>query len=111
MTSKMFCVLSNDPKLTAFEVDIDRSTSVSSLKKAIHAERVLHLKGVDAPDLTLVRIFKAGVGGLTKKELTRSKDPFNLTAYCEDPEDEDDAISVFQSAPGFCWAKDGLFFK
>ncbi|KAJ3083764.1 hypothetical protein HK100_009405, partial [Physocladia obscura] len=56
-------------------------------------------------------IGKVGVGGLTKKELKRSKEPFSLATYGEDPEDEDEDVSVFQSSPGVCWTKDGIFFK
>ncbi|KAJ3079671.1 hypothetical protein HK100_010356, partial [Physocladia obscura] len=112
MTSKIVCVLSSDPKLSVFEVDIDLNTSVSSLKKAIHAQMKRHLEeGVEALDLTLIRIGRADVGGLTKKELQQSKEPFSLMAYGEDPEDGDDNVSAFQSALGFCLVIDGLFFK
>ncbi|KAJ3191684.1 hypothetical protein HDU82_003508, partial [Entophlyctis luteolus] len=62
-------------------------------------------------ELTLVRIWNADFGGLTKRELKQSREFLSLTAYGNDPEDGDDVVSALQTFPGACQAKDGLTFK
>ncbi|KAJ3078960.1 hypothetical protein HK100_010555, partial [Physocladia obscura] len=61
---------------------MDGSSIVGDLKKAIRAEKGLP----GSVELTLVRIYKADVGGLTADELERSAETFSLTAYGEHPE-------------------------
>ncbi|KAJ3079788.1 hypothetical protein HK100_010318, partial [Physocladia obscura] len=111
MICKLLCVLSNNPNFTAIPIDIDVSLTVGDLKEAVLAKKINDLPDLDADKLTLVRICKVDVGGLTKVELKRSTDPLSLKAYGEDPEDGGDAVSALQSTPGSCWTKDGLFFK
>ncbi|KAI9327218.1 hypothetical protein BDR26DRAFT_940618 [Obelidium mucronatum] len=114
MSLKLWCVLSKDNTLALCEVAIDPTASVSSLKKAIHAEWASRLlKDVNAADLTLVRVCKAVLGGMTKKELKQSKEALSLTSYGDDPEDPDvdDDVSVFNDAPGVCLKKDAFLFK
>ncbi|KAJ3095238.1 hypothetical protein HK100_005883, partial [Physocladia obscura] len=88
MTSKIFCVLSNDPNLTAFPVNIDLSLTISDLKDVIGVKKSPRLDYLAADELTLVRICKAN--------------PLSLATYGEDPEDGGDGISAFQFAPGAC---------
>ncbi|KAJ3025252.1 UNVERIFIED_CONTAM: putative protein serine/threonine kinase [Siphonaria sp. JEL0065] len=113
MTSKIFCVVSNDDNLTGFSVDFNVALTVGDLKDAIRAERESRLAGLDAADLILVRVFKENVGGLTKKQLEQSKDALSLTNYGNYPEDPDiaDDVSMFCSAPGACQMREGLTFK
>ncbi|KAJ3373473.1 hypothetical protein HDU84_001002, partial [Entophlyctis sp. JEL0112] len=107
MTEKIFCALSSDINLTGFHVDFDVSLTVSDLKDAIRAKKEIP----GSVELTLVRIWKADVGGLTKRELKQSREFLSLTAYGNDPEDGDDVVSALQTFPGACQAKDGLTFK
>jgi hypothetical protein len=102
--SKIFCALSNDPTLTAFPVEFDVSLTVGKLKEAIRAKKFGDLGHLDADKLTLIRIGKATIGflakkeaagGLTNKELKQSKESLSLTAFSEDPEDGDDTVSLF----------------
>ncbi|KAJ3339606.1 hypothetical protein HDU83_007573 [Entophlyctis luteolus] len=113
MTSKIFCVLGDDPKLTGFPIDFDDSRTVGDLKKAIRAENMQDLGHLDAKKLTLVRTCKTDVGGLTKRELKQSREFLNLRKYGDEPEDPDDAdaLSTFRAAPGKCLTRDGLIFK
>ncbi|KAJ3371486.1 hypothetical protein HDU84_001276, partial [Entophlyctis sp. JEL0112] len=107
MTAKIFCVLSSDINLTAFHVDFDVSLTVSDLKDSIRAEKEIP----GSVELTLVRIWNADFGGLTKRELKQSREFLSLRAYGNDPEDGDDAVSPLQTSPGVCQVKDGLSFK
>ncbi|KAJ3375578.1 hypothetical protein HDU84_000556, partial [Entophlyctis sp. JEL0112] len=107
MTSKIFCVLSNDTNLTGFHVDFEVSLTVSDLKDAIRAKKDIP----GSAELTLVRICKADVGGLTADELERFRDLLLLATYGESPERTNDVDSTFCTAPGACVTKDGLTFK
>ncbi|KAJ3196378.1 hypothetical protein HDU82_001806 [Entophlyctis luteolus] len=98
MTAKVFCALSSDTNLTGFHVDFDVSLTVSDLKDAIRAKKMQDLGHLDADKLTLVRIWKGDVGGLTKRELKQSKEFLSLTAYGDDPEDGDDVVSPLRTA-------------
>ncbi|KAJ3336652.1 hypothetical protein HDU83_009283, partial [Entophlyctis luteolus] len=111
MRSKIFCALSSGSDLTGFHVDFDVSLTVSDLKDAIYAKKMHTLGHLDADALTLVRIWKADVGGLTIRELKQSREFLGLTAYGNDPEDGDDVVSPLQTSPGVCLMKDGLTFK
>ncbi|KAJ3062057.1 hypothetical protein HDU99_005350, partial [Rhizoclosmatium hyalinum] len=71
---KIFCVFFDDGVHTPFEVDIDDSLTVGHLKDAIHEDNPVRLAGVDAANLTIVRVFKEGVWGLTKEEVYASLD-------------------------------------
>ncbi|KAJ3344683.1 hypothetical protein HDU83_004941 [Entophlyctis luteolus] len=102
MIAKIFCALSSDINLTAFHVDLDMSLTVSDLKKAIRAKKEIP----GSVELTLVRIWKGDVGRLTKRELKQSKEFLSITAYGNGPEDGDDDVSPFRTAPGTCQAKD-----
>ncbi|KAJ3078684.1 hypothetical protein HDU99_000433, partial [Rhizoclosmatium hyalinum] len=113
----IFCVLSTNASLTAFHVDIEGSLTVEHLKEAIRVKRRFWLRGLDAADLTLVRVFKGDVGGFTAKELGASKEVMDQL-YAED-EDEGKAVdsgygyqkSVFGSTSGTCKTYNGLTFK
>ncbi|KAJ3241517.1 hypothetical protein HDU77_010963 [Chytriomyces hyalinus] len=113
--TQVFCVLASDPYLRPFDVKIDSTTYVSTLKKTIFAKNMNRLAHVDACSLTLVKMFKANMSGLTKKEVWKSKEIQNKMAYnskdLEAPEDGKDESSMFCSVPGAYMEKDGSFFK
>ncbi|KAI9326720.1 hypothetical protein BDR26DRAFT_876705 [Obelidium mucronatum] len=113
MSLKIWCVLcKNDNTLTVSEVDIDPTASVSSFKNAIRAKWVsCLLKDVDASDLTLVRLYKGVVGGMTKRELKQSKEALQLGNYSKSPERAKDTVSIFSDVRGACLVKDELIFK
>jgi hypothetical protein len=108
---KIFCKLSNDANLTGFPVDFDLSLTVGDLKKTTRAEMSPEPESLKAKDLTLVRIRKADVGGLTNKELKQYKELLNLQLHGEDREDGDDIISDLSAVPGSCLERSGLLFK
>ncbi|KAJ3078372.1 hypothetical protein HDU99_000617 [Rhizoclosmatium hyalinum] len=110
--TKIFCVLSTDPNLTPFEVIVDDpDASVSSFKDAIYAKRKSRLEGLDAADLTLVRVFKGDVGGLTTDELEASKEVFHSKEFLHGPEHAKDDVSIFRSALGMYQVVNGTMFK
>ncbi|KAJ3249808.1 hypothetical protein HDU77_007416 [Chytriomyces hyalinus] len=100
MTTKIFCVLSNSDNLTGFHVDFDVSLSVGDLKDAIHKMKDI----AGSAELTLVRICKGDVGGLTKDELERSLDLFKLEVFSKSRERREDIA-------GACLTRDGFTFK
>ncbi|ORY36025.1 hypothetical protein BCR33DRAFT_770615 [Rhizoclosmatium globosum] len=124
-TTVVFCVLSTDPNLTAFPVEVnvdvtDRFTVVS-FKEAVYASRMSRLAGVRASDLTLVRMSSGSVGGLLPEELAEelaeelgaSQEGLSLTLdqFGLNPEDKVDCDSVFSPARGAYKNRDGLLFK
>ncbi|KAJ3297325.1 hypothetical protein HDU79_003940 [Rhizoclosmatium sp. JEL0117] len=124
-TTVVFCVLSTDPNLTAFPVEVnvdvtDRFT-VGSFKEAVYASRMSRLAGVRASDLTLVRMSSGSVGGLLPEELAEelaeelgaSQEGLSLTLdqFGLNPEDKVDCDSVFSPARGAYKNRDGLLFK
>ncbi|KAJ3028473.1 UNVERIFIED_CONTAM: hypothetical protein HDU68_001620 [Siphonaria sp. JEL0065] len=113
MTSKIFCVLSNDKNLTGFSVDLDVSLTVGDLKNAIRTTKSRELDHLAADKLTLVRICNGGVGGLTKSHLKQSKEALSLANYDNEPKEPDITydVSMFRSAPGACLIRQGLTFK
>ncbi|KAJ3132156.1 hypothetical protein HK100_005624 [Physocladia obscura] len=111
-TATIFCVLANDPNSTGFSVRINtESTTVDNLKKAIRTEKPNVLKGLDADQLTLVRIGKADVGGLNVDELERSPEALDLATYGKRPETITADTAAFQSALGSCLTSENLFSK
>ena len=110
MTARILCTLATDPNLIGFAVNFSLDLTVSELKDAVHAK--CGPPGVFAKDLTLVRIGKAGVSGLTKRELkAAAKEFFDLKSYGDDPEDESDDVSTFRPAVGAALISGDLTFK
>ncbi|KAJ3232342.1 hypothetical protein HDU78_007196 [Chytriomyces hyalinus] len=108
---RVFCVLANRSELGPFQIDIKSTAVVYDLKKAILAENNNTLGHVDATRLTLVRVFKEGVGGFTTTDIDKWKKLQSRAAYGKDPENAKDEISMFRAIPGAYIQKEGVFFK
>ncbi|KAJ3008541.1 UNVERIFIED_CONTAM: hypothetical protein HDU68_003046 [Siphonaria sp. JEL0065] len=78
---------------------------------AIRTKKSLEPDYLGADKLTLVRICKEDVGGLTMDDLERSQDFFKFEAYPNSPERTKDGVSKFRAAPGACLMREGLTFK
>ncbi|KAI9340588.1 hypothetical protein BDR26DRAFT_861436, partial [Obelidium mucronatum] len=111
MSLKLWCVLGKDNTLTPFEVAIDPTASVSSLKDAIRAKMAPDLDYLPASRLTLVRVCKEGVHGVTEDELERFNEVLQLETYSKSPERAIDTVSTFRDTRGACLVKDGFLFK
>ncbi|KAJ3280792.1 hypothetical protein HDU79_011340, partial [Rhizoclosmatium sp. JEL0117] len=104
----MWLVLSNDPSLSAFEVEItDPSVSVDGVKNAIRARCSLQ----SSVGLTLVRMRKGDVDGLKAKELLELNDLLILDTYGTSPENQDDNSAAYGATEGLCISKDSFTFK
>ncbi|KAJ3230987.1 hypothetical protein HDU81_004106 [Chytriomyces hyalinus] len=87
---KIYCALSN--KLNAFS-------------------KPNALAQVNAMDLTLVRIYKEEVLGLTLSELKSAPDILELESYGRNPENQRETESLFSDCRGKHLSRSGLFFK
>ncbi|KAJ3387768.1 hypothetical protein HDU80_000104 [Chytriomyces hyalinus] len=108
---RVFCVLANRSDFRPLQIDIKSTAVVYDLKKAILAENINALGHVDATRLTLVMVFKEGVGGFTTTDIDKWKKLQSRAAYGKDPENAKDEISMFRNTPGACIQKEGVFFK
>ncbi|KAI8828327.1 hypothetical protein BJ741DRAFT_713646 [Chytriomyces cf. hyalinus JEL632] len=96
---------------SALQVNIKSAATVLNLKQAILAENISALAHVDVIRLALVRVFKEGVGGFTKRDIDKWKKLSSRAAYGRDPEDAKDEISMFRATPGASIQREGVFFK
>ncbi|KAJ3406962.1 hypothetical protein HDU80_010022, partial [Chytriomyces hyalinus] len=109
--TRVFCVIPNGSDFRPLKIDIDSTETVFDLKKAIHAENMHAMTHVDAIALTLVRVYKEGVGGFTATDIDKWKKLQSRATYGRDPENAKDEISIFRNTPGACIQKDGFIFK
>ncbi|KAI8840851.1 hypothetical protein BJ741DRAFT_706174, partial [Chytriomyces cf. hyalinus JEL632] len=112
----IFCVL-NDSELRPFSVTINPTNAiVDELKTAIRAASSPELDYWAAANLTLVRIFKEGEGGvkvcgLNKGEVMRSNEFLNEVGYGQDHDDGHDHVSEFCDLPGTCLMNGASFYE
>ncbi|KAJ3228273.1 hypothetical protein HDU81_006250 [Chytriomyces hyalinus] len=107
---KIQCALIKNDELIAIEVEVSPTHSVHNLREDIRANISPRLDHLTADRLTLVRICKPEIGGLTSGELLASGDLLKLEAYGTRPVQQDDAVSQFFPSRGACLTTDGKMF-
>ncbi|KAI8827612.1 hypothetical protein BJ741DRAFT_670970 [Chytriomyces cf. hyalinus JEL632] len=108
---QVFCALAENAKLSMFPVRINPTAFVFEFNEAVHAHMSQKLTHVNNDGLTLIRVFKKGVGGLTMSDLEKWTELHSKPSYGRDPQNGIDEISMFRTSRGACMEKEGSFFK
>ncbi|KAJ3047257.1 hypothetical protein HDU99_009544, partial [Rhizoclosmatium hyalinum] len=110
----ILCTVAIAGKLSS-AIEMDSSHTVGSLKDAIRAKRSLVLDHSPANTLTLVLIFKDGIGGMLISDLRQRSAALDPRTYGDWPEEGLDTVSKFSETgdiEGSCFrSDDGYFFK